>query len=189
MKKEENMEREMDDSFLDKKFKENPFLVPDNYFENSEEQILAIAKLSSTKTEETFKVPERYFENMNAEILSQSNLNKASQENGFNIPESYFDELSANILEKTIGNKQAKIIRFSFIKYAAAAVILIATTFGGYMYNQTNQTVTEKLSSIPDQEIADYLYYSTDAGDVSLIIESTDDISFIEEKLHRQISN
>jgi len=189
MNKEENMEREMDDSFLDKKFKENSFLVPDNYFNNLEEQILAIAKLSSTETAENFKVPKGYFEDMNAKILSQINVNKASQESGFNVPESYFEELSANILEKTKVGKQVKMVRFSFIKYAAAAVVLIATTFGSYMYNQNNQTVTEKLSNIPDQEIADYLNYYTDAGDVTLIIESTDDFSSIEEKIDRQISN
>lgn len=187
MNKEENMEREMDDSFLDKKFKANPFIVPDNYFNNLEEQILAISKIPFRDNKEDFKAPDGYFENLDTKIFSQVSLEKISKENDFKVPTLYFEKLSTNILEKV--KKPAKVVRFSFMKYAAAASLLISITFGAYLYNLNNQTITKKLANIPDQEIADYLKLYTDANDVSLIIESTDDISLIEENLNRQISN
>jgi len=189
MNKEENMEREMDDSFLDKRFKENPFLVPDNYFDNLEEQILAVSKLPAQKTAESFKAPEGYFEDMNAKILSQIAISGASAQNNFEVPDQYFEDLSTKILEKTKKPATAKVIKFSFVKYAAAAVLLIATTLGTYLYQTTNKNVSDKLANIPEQEIVDYLKFYTDPNDVSFIIESTDDFSFLEDNIDKQIVN
>lgn len=188
MNKEDNMEKEMDDSFLDEKFKANPFLVPDNYFNNLEAQILAVSKLPSEKTEENFKIPEGYFEDMNAKILSQIALSDTSRQNDFKVPDLYFKNLSANILAQTNIPNTTKVVKFSFVKYAAAAVLLIATTLGAYLYN-TNDTVSDKLANIPEQEIVDYLKFYTDANDVSFIIESTDDFSSLEENINRKIVN
>jgi hypothetical protein len=189
MNKEDNMEREMDDSFLDKRFKENPFLVPDNYFHNLEEQILAISKLHAKETAESFKTPEGYFEDMNARILSQIAISGTSTQNNFEVPDLYFENLSTTILEHTKKSGTAKVIKFSVVKYAAAAVLLIATTLGAYLYQTNNKNVTDKLANIPEQEIVDYLKFYTDPNDVSFIIESTDDFSFLEDNIDRQIVN
>lgn len=80
----------------------NPFTVPDGYFDELEQQIVSYIKLDGLKTgspSNGFVVPENYFEelsdNINSRIILEETADKEAA--GFTIPEGYFDELSQNI--------------------------------------------------------------------------------------------
>lgn len=190
MKREDvNDFSEMDDSFL-QGLKKNPFSVPDNYFEELQQHTLSITKIIDFKTEASFKVEEKYFDNLESQILAQINIPENT--NSFTVPVDYFDTLSDKIKEKVKTQlpekQQTKIIKLSFIKYAAAAVILLATTFGVYNLNSKNTSedtvISNKLAEIPNQEIVDYLSTYSDTNDIILTIENDDDdISLIEESI------
>ena len=78
----------------------NPFTVPENYFNQSKEQILArltIERVAGTDIEGAFAVPEGYFTNLPEQIISRANLESLKEEEGFLIPENYFETLTENI--------------------------------------------------------------------------------------------
>lgn len=187
MKKEEvNDFSEMDDSFL-QGLKKNPFLVPDNYFDTLYHQTISEKNISDLKDKESFGTPHLYFDNLEEQILAQT---KISNNNSFSLPEDYFNKLSDNILSRTssdsIPNARTRVFKISFIKYAAAAVILLATTFGiynNYYKSDKNISISEKLAEIPDQEILDYLSSYSDTNDIILILEDIDDFATIEESI------
>lgn len=87
----------------------NPFTVPDGYFDELEQQIVSYIKLDELKSgspSNGFAVPENYFDelsnNINARIAIEEAADKEAT--GFTVPESYFDELSQNIQSRiTVG--------------------------------------------------------------------------------------
>lgn len=124
----------------------NPFAVPENYFENLSDRILSEIENSEelkalspflSKIEKTnpFKIPENYFfnkqsgENFTERILknfSQEELNGflttlsgTQKKNPFSIPENYFENLVERINQKAGLKQEAKIIslRSDFRKY------------------------------------------------------------------------
>ena len=87
----------------------NPFTVPDGYFDELEQQIVSYIKLDELKTgspSNGFAVPENYFDelsnNINARIAIEEAADKEAA--GFTVPEGYFDELSQHIQRRvTVG--------------------------------------------------------------------------------------
>jgi len=75
--------------------KENPFNVPEDYFDTN--AIKIITKVHSTSTE-TFNVPEYYFET-NA-LKSRENLLSNSSENVFTYPEGYFEDTEKKLFKE-----------------------------------------------------------------------------------------
>jgi hypothetical protein len=78
----------------------NPFTVPEGYFDGLNEMILSKIKLEELKNNSTgFTVPENYFDELSANIQSRINLEEAldKETSPFGVPDGYFDELSANI--------------------------------------------------------------------------------------------
>jgi hypothetical protein len=80
----------------------NPFTVPEGYFDELEQQIVSYVKLDELKkssVEQGFTVPENYFEelgnNIQARITVEENLNKEAT--GYEVPQGYFENLSQQI--------------------------------------------------------------------------------------------
>lgn len=189
MDREENKERDIDSAFLNDDLKRNPFVVDENYFNQLQEGILAQIKLPKA-TDVGFTTPEAYQENLTQQLLSEVKLLALKQESKdlFKVPENYFELLE----EKTISKstiKKTSIFTLNIIKYASAAVVLLALSFGIYLNYQHTQTVDHKLSTIPDEEIVNYLKFHSDANDVNLIIENLDDVSTFESDISQEISN
>ena len=92
----------------------NPFTVPDGYFDELEQQIVSYIKLDELKTgspSNGFAVPENYFDelsyNINARIAIEEAADK--QTAGFTVPDGYFDELSQQIQSRiTVGEALEK---------------------------------------------------------------------------------
>jgi len=80
----------------------NPFTVPDGYFDELEQQIVSYIKLDELKTgspSNGFAVPENYFDELSNNISSRIAIEEAADKEatGFTVPEGYFDELSQNL--------------------------------------------------------------------------------------------
>lgn len=160
--------------------KKNPFKTPERYFEELSPKIFSQAKLTELSGETAdFRVPENYFENLAEQIQLQLSINNtvAGVNNpGFNLPATYFAESKNNILSKVSSTpKKAKIVNLHFVRYAAAACILLTTTLGIYFNVQYNTKITNQLAKIPAKEIETYLNQHTDANDLPMLIENLDD--------------
>jgi hypothetical protein len=193
MNKEENIDGELDESFLDNKLKENPFTIPTNYFDDLYEQTIAQKNLMDLDFKnKDFNVADNYFENSKNQILSKiildDVLDNTSIKEDFKVPTNYFNTLSNSILENTTKKPQAAIRKMHFFRYAAAVLILISSSLIIFNYQNQN-SVNHKLSTIPEEEIVDYLRLHSDAGDVSLIIENIDDVGLIEAQIGKEIKN
>lgn len=181
--KEVNSNGEMDGTFLEG-LKKNPFLVQENYFDHLHEQILSNVKLADLKDNNSFKTPEGYFLQAEEQILSQANLPKETHT--FEVPENYFDNLQTKILsrieEPQSENKVRSIFNLSFIRYAAAVLIILSISLGLY-FNQEKTNINSEIANIPDQEIIDYLNTYSDPNDIQFILENTNDLSSLEDQL------
>jgi hypothetical protein len=80
----------------------NPFTVPEGYFDELEQQIMASVKLEEIKKTDPaqgFTVPENYFDELANNITARIKIEEAldKEANGLTVPENYFEELANNI--------------------------------------------------------------------------------------------
>jgi hypothetical protein len=77
---------------------ENPFTVPEGYFDNLDEQILSKIKLEELRGN-GFTIPEGYFDELAGNIQSRIAVEEAldKEATGFAVPEGYFDNLEQQI--------------------------------------------------------------------------------------------
>ena len=109
----------------------NPFLVPDGYFNELSGRVTSAITLDALKSKmplSGFVVPENYFEELSGNIQSRINIDNAlSREPGFEVPENYFDELSANIqskinLNNTVGNDTGFTVPGKYFEELSASI-------------------------------------------------------------------
>lgn len=157
--------------------KTNPFSVPENYFEEMQEQIRSRITIYQFDSEhEVFNIPVNYFDSLTEKIISANAIEQLKTEESevFSVPDNYFEELEKNILSKVDipDSKESIVRRFanSWITYAAAACITAIVSFGIY-FNTKNTTVEHQISELPSEDIVEYLQLYSDAGDAPLIIK------------------
>ena len=83
--------------------RENPFGVPENYFNDLESKIITQVKLIECKDESIFEVPEGYFDNLSDAIMckiAEDNLKNQVSSDGFEIPSQYTSELTSTIFNR-----------------------------------------------------------------------------------------
>jgi hypothetical protein len=85
----------------------NPFTVPERYFNELEQQIVSFVKLNELKNgspERGFPVPENYFDELGSKINSRIKIEDAldKESTGLTVPENYFDDLSQQIQSRII---------------------------------------------------------------------------------------
>lgn len=82
------------------------FVLPENYFHTSAEEITTIAKLTDNRqptTDNGFTVPENYFDELAERIIAIVQLSSADNrqlttDNSFTVPEGYFEKLTDEII-------------------------------------------------------------------------------------------
>ncbi len=122
-------------------FKDNPFIVPEDYFETT--YLRVSEKILSSQYQSPFAIPEDYFET-NALKLSGKILTLEQQDNN-------------NILQKDLSSNnkyQRKIIYFNIVKYIAAAASIIGVIWGVYVYYMSEPHVRNDIIQKPCQTIA-----------------------------------
>jgi hypothetical protein len=165
----------------------NGFTVPENYFEQLGGNIQSRINIESAlSAEETgFTVPENYFEQLNSRLTGRVLVEDALINAGdFTVPENYFTQLNQNILNKTANREIAKrrgvvrrLVSSTAFKYATAACLVLTVGTGiflnrvsspGIAHNRT--FLHQQLSSVPVDEIQDYLQLNVDANDTQHIV-------------------
>ena len=193
---DENMDWEKDAPQLAAVTKENCFDVPAHYFENLSEQIINQIKLAEIADQDLeFKTPAGYFDNLEDQIFAEIALDEklgdlSANNHGFVTPENYFDPAKLKIEKAILGKKQSfrKILTINFIRFAAAACILLTTSVGIYFNIQRTSSIHYKLSRVSNEDIESYLNQNIDAADMPIILQNLENkpIFTIEEN---QLSN
>lgn len=85
--------------------------VPEGYFRQMEEQILARINISEMTEIENPQVPQDYFEKVEENILSLINLEKQIGRQEFTVPDNYFEEMEEQIISrvKIVGLEQPNV--------------------------------------------------------------------------------
>jgi len=169
--------------------RENPFLVPEHYFDTLPETIANSVYFNELKEETPvagFTVPDQYFSSLKDRILAQTTAEEFTHEEvlsqlppspGFSIPDQYFQKLQSKILAQTVAEapppaKESKIVRLwhsGLLKYASAACFVLVAAFGFYLNRQTyipESTAAEvaneqMLYDIDEQDIIDHVEGNT----------------------------
>jgi hypothetical protein len=78
---------------------ENPFTVPEGYFDSLDEQILSKIKLEELRSEDDFIVPDGYFDELTNNTQARIAIEEVASKEavGFIIPEGYFENLEQQI--------------------------------------------------------------------------------------------
>ncbi|NGM64808.1 hypothetical protein [Sphingobacterium sp. SGR-19] len=177
------------------------FSVPEVYFSQLADNIQLHIKMEQYKeaVHGEWKVPEGYFEDLSDKILSQTRIESVVKQEEFDVPMGYFESLSeriqTNIFEDklkqqisadgfTVPKERQKTIvrRLNFnkwIQYLAAACVVLVIGIASYnsinngsVNNGAQASFSEShLSSIPDDEIINYLSALNDSHDILYIME------------------
>src|SRR5436853_7680437 len=107
---------------------------------NDDELEKMAPKLSKLKRENPFRVPDNYFDsladNIQQKINALPHLEKMSNENPFAVPEGYFDSLPTAIQHRIVEEKEKRRTSGEWIailyrpKYLAAAILVAFAIFG-----------------------------------------------------------
>jgi hypothetical protein len=136
----------------------NPFKVPEGYFDSLDERILSNIKLEELKKslpEAGFTVPENYFEDLAGNIQARIAIKEASDKEatGFTVPDGYFDNLQQQI--------QSRIFVEEALNAQAEGFTVPDGYFDGLTANILNQT-TRQEEAKPRRSIVKQLFaYST----------------------------
>ncbi len=78
----------------------NPFIVPDNYFNELPSRILFQVKLEEIKGKDTagFSTPEGYFDTLESQLISNIKIDGLREGEGFQVPQGYFDKLDDQVM-------------------------------------------------------------------------------------------
>jgi len=181
----ENNEWKAEAPYLASLQKENPFNVPEQYFNLLPDSInnsVYYEQLKEAVPIPGFSVPNQYFSSLEQRIaasikdsdndghLEDDITYSLPKANGYTTPDLYFEKLHAKILEKTIAHdppavkQSSKIVRLwhsGLLKYASAACFVLVSTFGLYI-NYSHQEATradiaseQMLYDIDEQDIID----------------------------------
>jgi len=177
------------------------FSVPENYFEELAANIQSRVYLENNLNngETGFVVPDDYFGDLAEKIQSRIFVEETmgGVANCHAVPEGYFDKLSADILSKTVNVEHIKrkgivkrLVTSTAFKYATAACFAVAIG-GGILLNQLsspdnehkNSLLHKQLSTVPVDEIKNYLQLNVDAGETQHMI-LTQNASIDDNKLN-----
>jgi hypothetical protein len=108
-----------------------------------------------------FAVPDNYFEQLNQEIqtrIAVERLKALQIGEGFTVPEHYFEQLHGKITGKTLETavKPAKVIRLwqtDVFKYATAACLMLVAASGLYINNQQSIPVAPLATELSYEQI------------------------------------
>lgn len=166
--------------------KDNPFSTPNGYFTKLSDQItgtIAIYNITAKAENGGLNVPQNYFTTLSDQIqtnITADQWSKTDSQQAFTVPDNYFEQTKENIIKATSNTaitESPKIKRMlpAFIKYAAAACILIIS--GLTLYNNVNKedSLNDKLANVSEEAIVNYLISRSDTGDIPVILANSDE--------------
>jgi hypothetical protein len=168
------------------------FDLPEGYFENFASGVLATVKgkpavsadeelaslsplLAGMSKQMPFTLPENYFSTQVPTGLGPASEDPLpewlhhSRNMPYVVPEGYFDGLAGKVLQQTTNRQQAKVVGLfsrTWVRYAAAAVILGALIMGALFYPASNTIspvsepeawVEKKLRNVSNQDLEAFI--------------------------------
>jgi hypothetical protein len=78
---------------------DNPFTVPDGYFDELHQRAMSRAAIDEVSGATGFSVPEGYFDEMQSNVQSRANIEAAlhNSTGNFTVPDNYFEQLQASL--------------------------------------------------------------------------------------------
>lgn len=159
---------------------DNPFIVPDGYFDTTESQILNAIFVDDLKAKQEigFEIPLDYFEELPAQIEAKITLDDllVAKKNNFNVPENYFEGFGSKIndrISKAEPEKKPKILRLwqsNVMRYASVACFVILSASGIYYYQNNNVYIPKAQTT---DFTSDQMLYDMDENAIIENIEST----------------
>jgi len=119
---------------------DNPFTVPDGYFNELSVRIVSNIRLNDLKqnASQEFSVPENYFNELSGNIMSRINIEHTlNQQTGFTVPDNYFEQLSTQI--------QSRVTVEEALANTTAALTVPADYFDRLNKNILNKTVNQDI--------------------------------------------
>jgi hypothetical protein len=108
----------------------NPFTVPEGYFDKLEKNIISAVNLEELKTGKGFTVPENYFDELNSNIQSRINIEAYvnNPEHGHTVPDGYFDELEEQVnarilVEETMSGQESFSVPAGYFDKLSQAIL------------------------------------------------------------------
>ncbi|WP_228375823.1 hypothetical protein [Chryseobacterium taiwanense] len=109
--------------------------------------------LEKLKRENIYKVPENLFENIQNEVLSgihNFDLEKIERKNIYTVPEKLFENVQENVLNSVLPAKKAPIFKLNWAYAAAASIALI---FGAtFVFNNDNPNDVQQKFAVNNNE-------------------------------------
>lgn len=108
-----------------------------------------------------FEVPEDYFNQSAERLLHVINNDLATgKAGGYTVPDGYFEQTTQQILQKVKARQPEKIYLWNWASVAKIAAVFI-TVCGLTLFvvtkNKSEQTLSEKLNKVSQDELIDYL--------------------------------
>ncbi|MES2655724.1 MAG: hypothetical protein V4620_09045 [Bacteroidota bacterium] len=108
-----------------------------------------------------FEVPDGYFNRSADRLLHTINDDLAvGKEGGYTVPDGYFEQTTQQILQKVKVVEPKKIYLWSWsnvAKVAAVFIAIVGITLFIVIKNKSNQTLSDKLNKVSQDELIDYL--------------------------------
>lgn len=156
--------------FLNSLTKTIPYTIPENYFENFEEELFTHLEFYKNDFKE---------EDASSEISALSPLlAKLKEKETYEMPSGYLDSPKKVVEFKPRKAEQS----IQWMRWAAAAMVIALFSFGGWQFLNTpeiNQgaqfaNISEELSTIPDEAIAEYLKNTLNDYELTLLAQNGD---------------
>ncbi len=158
-----------------------PYPVPEGYFAAFAGDLLETMReeLIGNK-EEPYLLPENYFTDLPAQVLAAAQAEDSTaampKDNPYQLPPAYFDTLPAAVLQKARGSGSGRTISFNWsraIQWAAAAIIVLGIALGSYRFLQPKPVnASKELAALPEETIQEYLVQNIDDFDSELIFDN-----------------
>ncbi|HEY0668239.1 MAG TPA: hypothetical protein VGD22_08705 [Sphingobacteriaceae bacterium] len=158
--------------------RENPFVVPEGYFDTMREHVSARVAVEDMGKDLGLKVPKGYFNELPGLIEAKIAVEELKEElssEGFKVPQGYFESLSDKIIERTQSEPKRQLFSIvpKWISYAAAACITGIIGISIWL-NVNENSINNRLAKVPAGAIESYLNLYTDQTDVQVIEENMD---------------
>lgn len=121
---------------LDNLERKNIYKVPENMFENIQEQVLSERKgfdLDTLERKNIYKTPENLFQTVQDRVLSEVkdfDLEKLERKNIYKVPENMFETIQGRVLSEVKVEKKAPIFKLNWgYAVAASLAIIFGSTF------------------------------------------------------------
>jgi hypothetical protein len=131
------------------KHKENCFKVPNNYFNNFEEQILSETKLLNfnIKNNNFFKIPNNYFDGVETIVISKLKAEIIQENKEKAVPKNYFDSVEDAVLTKINASKKLTISKSILLKFISPVAIAASLLLIFNIFYQSKKITFETIST------------------------------------------